>query len=544
MPKKSFDVFISHASEDKEAFVEPLALELRKRGLVVWYDKFELKIGDSLRESIERGLSVSRFGVVVFSPSFFKKRWPKKELNGLFSRELSGNKKKILPILHGTSIDEIRKRFPIQSDRFFLQSTLDLDELCQKLISEIKPDLLRLGNLKTQVFDLSDSFIDSARKEHPGYDFSISTNPTSNPGRKQIEIRMTDPSAVISPPIVNITFTGEGVRKAQEFVRTGKPQKWTTGEFGSVTSKMPFFTDMTQGEILVGASAAVAPRPVGIRCGKGEFPYLLMKILRHGTDEAEVEITSDTEPITIRFVHHFKKKRAFDIGLSYKLGTTRATRLAALSDFLDGLADSNDIQITDLSGAAPVLNIPLAKRKRFLNPLSQSARNVIRVSAQAEHQFGQPVIPIFNTSEDDQESLTILNSLLNHQDVPVQVSTTLTVRKGENPQVDAMISAKSQSTLSLFTAVEDFRGFIPLFGRELRIPLWGLAAECRLCLTDEEREQYSNAPEGTVLACKISNDRVARYRWAADFGESANNANKREANALKPNFKRKLLPEL
>jgi hypothetical protein len=49
MKKRMFDVFISHASEDKEAFVEPLATELRKRGLKVWFDKFELKVGDSLR---------------------------------------------------------------------------------------------------------------------------------------------------------------------------------------------------------------------------------------------------------------------------------------------------------------------------------------------------------------------------------------------------------------------------------------------------------------------------------------------------------------
>jgi TIR domain len=62
-----FDVFISHASEDKTRFVRPLACELEKWGLKVWFDESTLKVGDSLRESIESGLSRSRYGVVIFS---------------------------------------------------------------------------------------------------------------------------------------------------------------------------------------------------------------------------------------------------------------------------------------------------------------------------------------------------------------------------------------------------------------------------------------------------------------------------------------------
>jgi histidyl-tRNA synthetase len=46
-----WDVFVSHASEDKDAIARPLAKELRSRGLRVWYDEFELKIGDSLSEN-------------------------------------------------------------------------------------------------------------------------------------------------------------------------------------------------------------------------------------------------------------------------------------------------------------------------------------------------------------------------------------------------------------------------------------------------------------------------------------------------------------
>jgi hypothetical protein len=87
---KEFDVFISHASEDKEEVVRPLAEALRNGGLVVWYDEFELKIGDSLRRKIDSGLAHSRFGVVVLSKSFFEKGWTNYELDGLVTRSVSG----------------------------------------------------------------------------------------------------------------------------------------------------------------------------------------------------------------------------------------------------------------------------------------------------------------------------------------------------------------------------------------------------------------------------------------------------------------------
>jgi hypothetical protein len=85
-----WDVFISHACEDKESFVRPLAEALRARGLRVWYDEFTITVGDSLRRSIDRGLANSRYGIVVLSPNFFAKDWPQKELDGLAARDSTG----------------------------------------------------------------------------------------------------------------------------------------------------------------------------------------------------------------------------------------------------------------------------------------------------------------------------------------------------------------------------------------------------------------------------------------------------------------------
>lgn len=74
--EREYDVFISHASEDKDAVVRPLAHALQKAGLSVWFDEFELQIGDSLRRKIDTGLARSRFGVVVLSQAFLGKGWP------------------------------------------------------------------------------------------------------------------------------------------------------------------------------------------------------------------------------------------------------------------------------------------------------------------------------------------------------------------------------------------------------------------------------------------------------------------------------------
>src|ERR1700744_6442694 len=89
-------LFISHASEDKDGFVRPLAEELRKRH-EVWLDEYELTVGDSLRGKIDAGLASCDFGLVVLSPSFFPKGWPKLELDALISMEAASGKI-ILPI--------------------------------------------------------------------------------------------------------------------------------------------------------------------------------------------------------------------------------------------------------------------------------------------------------------------------------------------------------------------------------------------------------------------------------------------------------------
>jgi hypothetical protein len=119
-----WDVFISHAMEDKDEVVRPLAVALQSRGLTVWYDEFELRIGSSLRRNIDQGLARSRFGVVVLSPSFFCKNWPQYELDGLVTREMTGEQI-ILPLWHKLTKAEVTAASPSLADKL-ARSTADL----------------------------------------------------------------------------------------------------------------------------------------------------------------------------------------------------------------------------------------------------------------------------------------------------------------------------------------------------------------------------------------------------------------------------------
>jgi hypothetical protein len=138
----SWDVFVSHASEDKDDFVRPLVHGLSARGLKVWFDEFTLTVGDSLRRSIDRGLASSRFGIVVISQNFLRKEWPQRELDGLVAREIGGVKV-ILPVWYNVDAATIRAYSPPLADRLAASSDKGLDNVIEELMrgnSARRPD--------------------------------------------------------------------------------------------------------------------------------------------------------------------------------------------------------------------------------------------------------------------------------------------------------------------------------------------------------------------------------------------------------------------
>jgi len=118
----SRDIFICHASEDAKMRpparppARPLAAALKSLGHSVWLDESELVIGDSLTESIEHGLAHCLFGVVILSEAFFDKRWTKREMAGLTSREMIDGQRMILPVWHGIDSVFLAQRAPMLAD--------------------------------------------------------------------------------------------------------------------------------------------------------------------------------------------------------------------------------------------------------------------------------------------------------------------------------------------------------------------------------------------------------------------------------------------
>ncbi|GAC1498623.1 MAG: hypothetical protein NVS2B14_12280 [Chamaesiphon sp.] len=141
--RTEWDIFISHASEDKEKFVKPLAIILARAGVKVWYDEFTLRAGDSLMRSIDKGLANSENGIVVISKAFIEKKWPEYELRGLITLEMSGKNNKVIPVWHGVNHDEVMAFSPTLADKLAVDTTRQsIETIALRLIEIVRPDVI------------------------------------------------------------------------------------------------------------------------------------------------------------------------------------------------------------------------------------------------------------------------------------------------------------------------------------------------------------------------------------------------------------------
>lgn len=133
-----WDVFISHASEDKASVARPLAELLQQAGLKIWLDASELTVGDSLSRKIDEGLAHSTYGVVILSEPFFRKRWPPHELAGLVARQMIGGRKVILPIWHGVDHSFIVRYSPPLADVVAANTKDGLEKVAADIVLAVR----------------------------------------------------------------------------------------------------------------------------------------------------------------------------------------------------------------------------------------------------------------------------------------------------------------------------------------------------------------------------------------------------------------------
>lgn len=130
--------FISHDFRDKESVGRPLAIELSRLMCPVWYDEFSLRVGDSLRESIENGIKECGRCVIILSPNYLNNSgWTKSEFNSVFTRELIEEKKLILPVWSEVSPRDVFEYCPSLVDRVAAIWNGNAAEIARKLLPVI-----------------------------------------------------------------------------------------------------------------------------------------------------------------------------------------------------------------------------------------------------------------------------------------------------------------------------------------------------------------------------------------------------------------------
>ncbi len=119
---REHDVFLSHAFADNEVATQ-LYDELKARGLDTWFDGAELHLGESLMRQIDRGIARSRCGVLLITEAFLEGRfWTEREMTALV-----GGRRRVIPVLHGVTFEDLSAYSPILSD--FVGLDMDLHGL-------------------------------------------------------------------------------------------------------------------------------------------------------------------------------------------------------------------------------------------------------------------------------------------------------------------------------------------------------------------------------------------------------------------------------
>ena len=136
-----FEVFISHAVEDKCAIANELNLRLKEMGIKAWYSGDELTIGDSIMSSVNQAIKTVQYGVVILSPLYLRKRWTMLELQALMAREHMSIKR-IFPIWHGVGYEEVLEYLPIMADRYAIPSEKGVEFIVNSLAIAMNKPLI------------------------------------------------------------------------------------------------------------------------------------------------------------------------------------------------------------------------------------------------------------------------------------------------------------------------------------------------------------------------------------------------------------------
>lgn len=323
-----WDAFVCHASEDKESFVEPLVAELQKDGLKIWFDKFTLHVGSSLRESIDEGLAKSRFGIVVLSHAFFAKNWPQKELNALFSRQVNGHDV-ILPIWHELTKEDILRYSPLVSDMVAAKSSDGLVVVARALVQVIRPTAFQFETSRADAQNAATRMREQLKDKHPNLDCRVTLGPQEldpleiiarppGPGviassahdGMRIDVFATDKEAYNRNPLsFSLKMTKEAWNKLQQVQQRGKTIELGPEEIIDLSSNffqslMPM-VNFASARLIVRPSQDVMQRKFRFKLTfalgeeREEFPYVEFEMVQPGREEIVIRSSAPPMPLQL-----------------------------------------------------------------------------------------------------------------------------------------------------------------------------------------------------------------------------------------------------
>jgi hypothetical protein len=136
--KYTYDAFVIHAVEDRSAITSELCARLKDAKIKIWYSGDYLTVGCNLHEEIMEALPKSRYGIIILSENSIHSEWLAKELYELLPRATNRRQKVILPVFHGITIDELKKKIIVPDNIWSTSSADGVEKAANVLISAIK----------------------------------------------------------------------------------------------------------------------------------------------------------------------------------------------------------------------------------------------------------------------------------------------------------------------------------------------------------------------------------------------------------------------
>lgn len=129
------NVFLSHSSSNKGA-VDLVFSELQKLNVSAWYDRYEIKVGDSITDKINEGLNSADLGVLFLSSDFLnsKSGWPMAEANFFFQKRMKDKSAKFIVV----NIDLEHHQIPPLLQDYRYLHIADLHEIAISIKSSLE----------------------------------------------------------------------------------------------------------------------------------------------------------------------------------------------------------------------------------------------------------------------------------------------------------------------------------------------------------------------------------------------------------------------